>query len=86
MPPTHGADMPTYKLQVQDDDANAAIWHDVNADNGSPLLFASENEARAKLEALFPVLVQLERYAAGPKRTRVIVANAYEDIDKEKDE
>lgn len=78
--------MPNYKLQVQDDAANAAIWHDVNADNGSPLLFASEAEARAKLETLFPVLVQLERYAAGPKRTRVIVANAYEDIDNEKDE
>ena len=78
--------MPSYKLQVQDDDANAAIWHDVNAENGSPLLFANESEARAKLETLFPVLVQLERYAAGPKRTRVIVVNAYEDIDKEKDE
>lgn len=78
--------MPSYKLQVQDDDTNAAIWRDVNADNGTPLQFASEREARAKLELLFPVLVQLERYAAGPKRTRVIVANAYEDIDNEKDE
>jgi hypothetical protein len=58
----------------------------VNADNGAPLMFASEGEARAKLEVLFPLLVQLERFAAGPKRTRVIVANAYEDIDKEKDE
>ena len=78
--------MPSYKLQVQDDDTNAASWRDVNADNGSPLLFASEGEARSKLEALFPVLVQLERYAAGPKRTRVVVANAYEDIDNEKDD
>ena len=78
--------MPSYKLQVQDDEANAAIWRDVKADNGTPLMFSSEGEARAKLEAMFPVLVQLERYAAGPKRTRVIVANAYEDIDKEKDE
>jgi len=77
--------MPSYKLQVQDDDADTTIWRDVNADNGSPLLFASEGEARARLEALFPVLVQLERFAAGPKRTRVIVANAYEDIDDEKD-
>ena len=77
--------MPSYKLQVQDDDANAAIWHDVKADNGSPLLFASEGEARTRLEALFPVLVQLERFASGPKRTRVIVANPYEDIDNEKD-
>ncbi|MEO8384673.1 MAG: hypothetical protein ABI583_05490 [Betaproteobacteria bacterium] len=77
--------MPSYKLQVQDDDANTTIWHDVNADNGSPLLFASEAEARTRLEALFPVLVQLESFAAGPKRTRVIVANPYEDIDNEKD-
>jgi len=77
--------MPSYKLQVQDDDADTTIWRDVNAENGSPLLFASEGEARARLEALFPVLVQLERFAAGPKRTRVIVANAYEDIDDEKD-
>lgn len=77
--------MPSYKLQVQDDDANATVWHDVKADNGSPLLFTSEGEARTRLEAMFPVLVQLERFAAGPKRTRVIVANPYEDIDNEKD-
>ena len=48
--PTQGSQMPTYKLQVQDDDANATIWHDVNADNGTPLLFQDESQARAKLE------------------------------------
>lgn len=77
--------MPTFKLQVQDDDANAAIWHDVKSDNGQPLLFQDEGQARAKLEELFPVLVKLERFASGPKRTRVIVANPYQDIDAEKD-
>ena len=77
--------MPTYKLQVQDDDANATIWHDVNADNGAPLLFQDESQARAKLETLFPVLVKLERFASGPKRTRVIIVNPYQDIDAEKE-
>ena len=77
--------MPTYKLQVQDDDANAAIWHDVKSESGQLLLFQDEGQARAKLEELFPVLVKLERFASGPKRTRVIIANPYQDIDTEKD-
>ena len=77
--------MPTYKLQVQDDDANAAVWHDVKSDGGQILLFEDEGKARAKLEELFPVLVKLERFASGPKRTRVIIANPYQDIDAEKD-
>ena len=77
--------MPTFKLQVQDDDANAAIWNDVKSESGQPLLFQDEGQARAKLEELFPVLVKLERFAAGPKRTRVIIANPYQDIDSEKD-
>ena len=77
--------MPTYKLQVQDDDANATIWHDVKSDGGQILLFEDEGKARAKLEELFPVLVKLERFASGPKRTRVIIANPYQDIDAEKD-
>ena len=77
--------MPTYKLQVQDDDANAAVWHDVKSEGGQALLFEDEGKARAKLEELFPVLVKLERFASGPKRTRVIIANPYQDIDAEKD-
>ena len=77
--------MPTYKLQVQDDDVNAAIWHDVKSESGQLLLFQDEGLARAKLEELFPVLVKLERFASGPKRTRVIIANPYQDIDSEKD-
>ena len=77
--------MPTYKLQVQDDDANATVWHDVNSDAGSPLFFQDEAKARAKLEELYPVLVKLERFQSGPKRTRVIIANPYQDIDAEKE-
>lgn len=77
--------MPSYKLQVQDDDGDTTIWRDVKSDSGSPLLFQDEGQARTKLEELFPVLVKLERFASGPKRTRVIVANPYQDIDAEKE-
>ena len=75
--------MPTYKLQVQEDDAQPTLWHDVKSAAGVPLLFQDEGQARAKLEELFPVLVKLERFASGPKRTRVIIANPYQDIDNE---
>ena len=77
--------MPTYKLQVQDDDAKADVWHDVKSDSGSLFTFQDEGQARAKLEELFPVLVKLERFQSGPKRTRVIIANPYQDIDAEKE-
>ena len=77
--------MPTFKLQVQDDDTNAAIWHDVKSESGQPLVFQDEGQARAKLEELFPVLVKLEGFASGTKRTRVIIVNPYQDIDSEKD-
>ena len=77
--------MPDFKLQVQDDDTRSDVWRDVRDANGAPLLFRSEPEARSQLEQLFPVLVKLEKFAAGPKRTRVVIANAYGDIDKEKD-
>jgi hypothetical protein len=60
-----------FKLQVQDDDDDARVWHDVKGSNGELLRFEKETEARAKLEELFPVLVKMEKYA-GPKRTRVI--------------
>ncbi len=63
---------PKFKLQVQEDEADHRLWHDVLSPEGMPWVFDREEEARAKLEALFPVLVGLERYAAGPKRTRVI--------------
>ncbi|MEQ1776390.1 MAG: hypothetical protein ABL891_21625 [Burkholderiales bacterium] len=60
-----------FKLQVQDDDHDARVWHDVRGANGELFTFEKEADARAKLEELFPVLVKMERYA-GPKRTRVI--------------
>ena len=64
---------PKYKLQVQEDETDHRLWHDVFAPDGKLLVFDKEEEARAKLEALFPVLVGLEKFSAGPKRTRVIV-------------
>ena len=60
-----------FKLQVQDDEDDARVWHDVKSANGELLKFEKEADARAKLEALFPVLVKMEQYT-GPKRTRVI--------------
>ena len=64
---------PRFKLQVQEDEADHRLWHDVHAPDGKLYVFDKEDEARAKLEELFPVLSGLEKYAAGPKRTRVIV-------------
>ena len=64
---------PKYKLQVQEDDTDHRLLQAVRAPDGGLHVFDNENEARAKLEELFPVLSGLERYAAGPKRTRVIV-------------
>ena len=60
-----------FKLQVQDDEDDARVWHDVKSAEGKLLTFEKEAIARAKLEELFPVLVKMERYT-GPKRTRVI--------------
>jgi hypothetical protein len=61
-----------FKLQVQDDEKNPSVWHDVKGPDGRPLTFAERGEARAKLEELYPVLVKMERYDADTKRTRVI--------------
>jgi hypothetical protein len=78
--------MPTYKLQVQDDDARADVWRDVKSDSGELLVFDKEPAARSRLEELFPVLVKMENFAAGPKRTRVVIVNPYQDVDKEKED
>lgn len=67
-----------FKLQVQDDDNDARVWHDVKGASGELLKFDKEADARAKLEELFPVLVKMEKFA-GPKRTRVIVIIGDED-------
>jgi hypothetical protein len=63
---------PRFKLQVQEDESDHRLWHDVLTPEGRLLIFDDENEARARLEELFPVLFKLEKFAAGPKRTRVI--------------
>lgn len=63
---------PKFKMQVQEDESDARLWHDVLAPDGKPLVFDREDEARAELAARFPLLVGMEKYSAGPKRTRVI--------------
>ncbi|MBL8521662.1 MAG: hypothetical protein JNK75_13485 [Betaproteobacteria bacterium] len=75
-----------YKLQVQDDDTHPERWRDVKDTSSGLLTFEKEEDGRAKLAELFPVLVKLEQFAAGPKRTRVVVVNPYEDIDEEREQ
>jgi hypothetical protein len=58
-----------FKMQI--DDANNGIWHDVKGTDGKPLIFGTSGEAHRKLEEMFPVLTETEKYV-GPKRTRVI--------------
>ena len=72
-----------FKLQVQDDENDARVWHDVKTSNGELLKFEKEADARTKLEELFPVLVKMERYT-GPKRTRVINIITDDDWPKKK--
>jgi len=60
-----------FKMQKQDDENDPRSWHDVTGPDGRVLTFASETDARATLESLFPVQVRMEKYA-GPKTTRVI--------------
>jgi hypothetical protein len=77
-PPATNRTAKMFKLQVQDDDNDARVWHDVKNTQGKLLTFEKETEARAKLEELYPVLVKMEQYA-GPKRTRVITIITDED-------
>ncbi len=67
-----------YKLQVQEDDKDPQAWHDVKGPDGKLLTFATETAAHAKLEELYPILVKMERYDAGPKRTRAVSMYAEE--------
>lgn len=60
-----------FKMQVQDDKNDPRSWHDVKGPDGRLLTFEKEAEARARLESLYPVAVQMEKYT-GPKTTRVI--------------
>ncbi len=73
---------PRYKLQVQEDENDPRLWHDVRKPDGNLWIFEQEGEARAKLEELFPVLVGLERFSAGPKRTRVIAIATDDEDDR----
>lgn len=73
---------PRFKLQVQEDESDHRLWHDVLTPLGRPYIFDNEDEARAKLEELYPVLFKLEKFAAGPKRTRVI-AIIRDDVEEE---
>jgi hypothetical protein len=57
-----------FKIEVED---GRGLWSDVCGDDGAILVFDDEAAARAKLAELFPILVQMEKYAGG-KRTRVI--------------
>lgn len=61
-----------FKLQVQEDQNDPQRWHDVTGTDGRLLTFEKEADARAKLEQLYPLLVKMERYAAGAKRARVV--------------
>lgn len=61
-----------FKLQVQEDEKDPQAWHDVKGADGKLLIFETEAAAHAKLEELYPILVKMERYAAGSKRTRAV--------------
>ncbi|MBK8321283.1 MAG: hypothetical protein IPL06_00740 [Betaproteobacteria bacterium] len=67
---------------MQEDENDPRLWHDVRKPDGNLWIFEQEGEARAKLEELFPVLVGLERFSAGPKRTRVIAIATDDEDDR----
>jgi len=67
-----------YKMQVQDDKDDPRSWHDVRDANGAAMVFEHEADARARLKALYPVEVEMEKYT-GPKTTRVIAILEDED-------
>jgi hypothetical protein len=70
-PPVMKKENAMFKMQVQEDPDDTTSWHDVRDASGKVMTFEQEEEARSKLEALFPVQVKLEKYS-GPKTTRVI--------------
>jgi len=57
-----------FKIEVED---NRGVWSDVRGRDGAVLTFENEDDARAKLRELYPVLVQMEKYGGG-KRGRVV--------------
>lgn len=78
--------MAHYKLQIQENAQTPDIWTDVPNEDGTPLLFTNDAEARAALIARFPVLVKMEQLGVDRKRTRVVIVNPYQDIDDEKED
>ena len=59
---------PMFKIEVED---RQGVWSDVRGPDGTVLTFENEEDARAKLRELYPVIVQMEKYGGG-KRTRVV--------------
>ena len=57
-----------FKIEIEDD---RGLWSDVRGADGAILTFESDADARAKLAELYPVMVQMEKYAGG-KHTRVV--------------
>jgi len=57
-------------FKIETEDGNG-IWTDVRGADGKVLTFDTQEAAQAELARLFPVLVQMEKYAGG-KRTRVV--------------
>ena len=57
-----------FKIEIEDD---RGLWSDVRGADGAILTFDSEDAARARLAELYPVMVQMEKYAGG-KHTRVV--------------
>jgi len=56
------------KIETED---GHGLWSDVRGPDGTVMTFENDEDARAKLAELFPVMVQMEKYAGG-KRTRVV--------------
>ena len=57
-----------FKIEVED---NRGVWSDVRGRDGAVLTFENEDDARAKLRELYPVMVQMEKYGGG-KQSRVV--------------
>ncbi|NNM51951.1 MAG: hypothetical protein HKM02_06970 [Pseudomonadales bacterium] len=68
-----------YKIEVQEENG---LWHDVRGASGEVRKYPTRGAAHVALQALYPVLVGLEKYAAGPQRTRVI-SDSFEKEDPE---
>jgi hypothetical protein len=57
-----------FKIEVEDGNGR---WSDVRGADGTVLTFENQDDGRASLAALYPVMAQMEKYGGG-KRTRVV--------------